>query len=160
MATTKITNPIQEVLTGIDNIVVPQFLSGIHGGRTLDTTGWTETVIPAGTVVVTDGAGNYKPYPHDAAVAATYYTATDTIPDGKSVGDVKTEAIPAKYQASVSGWDICGVVACSISTSKPAAAIMTAGQVNKTAAPRVLSTIETALKTACPGINLVTDEVA
>ncbi|MCC8037275.1 MAG: hypothetical protein LIP02_03945 [Bacteroidales bacterium] len=156
----KITNPIMEVLTGTDNIVVPQFISGIHNGRTLDTDGWTETVIPAGTVVITDGAGNYKPYPHDAAVAATYYTATDTIPDGKSVGDIKTEAIPAKYQASVSGWDICGVVYSTVDAKKPAVSIMTAGQVNKTAAPWVLSTIETALKTACPGINLVTDEEA
>ncbi|MDD2192438.1 MAG: hypothetical protein PHO12_07850 [Bacteroidales bacterium] len=115
---TNLNNVQQEVDTGNDSIVIMQYIDGIPGGRSLDTTGFTETVIKAGHVVIKDSDGVYKPMP----VASGAY---DTLPDGSSY---------------------VGVVQASVLTEKPMAGIMIRGKVNEVASPyAVTAAIKTAL---------------
>lgn len=115
---TNLNNVQQEVDTGNDSIVIMQYIDGIPGGRSLDTTGFTETVIKAGHVVIKDSNGVYKPMP----VASGDY---DSLPEGSSY---------------------VGVVQASVLTEKPMAGIMIRGKVNEVASPyAVTAAIKTAL---------------
>src|SRR5690606_19098720 len=53
----------KEILTGQDGVVIVEYFEGIRGGRTLDVTGYTPTIIRAGHVIIVDSAGEYKPMP-------------------------------------------------------------------------------------------------
>lgn len=120
-------NEKNTVVFGNDSIVVQKFLAGIKGGRALDVTGFSPEVINAGHVIITDGNGVYKPMP----VSESAYAS---LPDGYSYA---------------------GVLVNSILTSKPAAAIMTIGQVNEAALPYE---VPADFKTACPHIEFIKDE--
>ena len=61
MAKLDLTKEKIEVISGKDGIVIRKHLTGIEGGRNLDVTNYTEDVIPAGVVVITNGKGLYKP---------------------------------------------------------------------------------------------------
>lgn len=119
-------NEREEILTGLDNVTIPKYISGIIGGRTLDTDGFEEKVIKAGHVVIVKD-GNYKPMPVKG-------DAYDTLPEG---------------------YAYCGVVAASIKTSKPSASIMHNGEVNIKCVPYNMDAILEAFKKAVPHITFV-----
>ena len=104
--------------TGNDAIVIINYLEGLTGGRSLDTTGFTPKVIQGGHIVIKDAKGVYKPMP---------------------IIDNAYATLPAAHT-------IVGVVVTSILTTKPMAAIMVRGSVNQIASPYPLTdAIKTAL---------------
>lgn len=90
-----------------NSVVIKKFFKGIEGGRTLDVADFTDEVINAGHVIITDGNNAYKPMPVKGG-------AYDELPEGFSYA---------------------GVLYSSILKEKPAAAIMTWGVVNSEALP-------------------------
>jgi hypothetical protein len=121
----------QQIVFGDDSIVIQKYISGIKGGRTLDVTGFAEKVIKAGHVIIVKN-GVYSPMP----VSGTAYAA---LPDGAAYAGVLYRSIPA---------------------AKPAASIMTWGEVNVEAVPYAMTNILAAFKTACPHIDFIKDEEA
>ena len=121
----------QQVVFGDDSIVIQKYISGIKGGRTLDVTGFAASVIKAGHVIIVKD-GVYAPMP------------------------VSGEA----YAALPSGYTYAGGLYRSIPAAKPAASIMTNGEVNEEAVPYAMTAIATAFKTACPHIVFIKDEEA
>lgn len=119
------------VVFGEDSIVIQKYISGIKGGRTLDVTGFAENVIKAGHVIIVK-EGKYMPMP----VSGEAYAA---LPEG------------AAY---------AGVLYRSILAAKPAASIMTWGEVNAVAVPYPMDTILADFKAACPHIDFIKDEEA
>ena len=120
-----------QVVFGDDSIVIQKYISGIKGGRTLDVTGFAENVIKAGHVIIVKD-GKYMPMP----VSGSAYAA---LPEG------------AAY---------AGILYRSILAAKPAASIMTWGEVNAVAVPYAMDTILAAFKAACPHIDFIKDEEA
>ena len=121
----------QQMVFGEDSIVIQKYISGIKGGRTLDVTGFADSVIKAGHVIIVKD-GVYAPMP------------------------VSGEA----YAALPSGAAYAGVLYRSIPAAKPAASIMTNGEVNAEALPYAMDSILAAFKTACPHIVFIKDEEA
>ena len=126
----------EQIVFGDDSVVIPKYISGIEGGRTLDMTGYTDKVLKAGHVIITDGKGTYKPMP------------------------VTPERTPSGYGELPAEYSYAGVLYRSILTADPAATIMTWGKVNSEAVPYPMTTILAAFKTACPHIEFVKDEEA
>ena len=57
-------NEQETILTGMDSIVIRNYLGGIMNGRTLDMTGFKQSVIKAGHIVIRDTENDtYKPMP-------------------------------------------------------------------------------------------------
>lgn len=111
--------------TGNDTIVVPRVFETVIGGRTLDTTGFTPEVIPAGHVVIKeDATGNHKPMPVNGAVYAS---------------------LPANHS-------VVGVVISTVQTAKPFVGICVRGSVNEVASSYPPTT---AIKTALPLIRFI-----
>ena len=123
----------QQIVFGDDSIVIQKYISGIKGGRTLDVTGFADPVIKAGHVIIKLKNGNYAPMPLDGSAYAI------TLPDG------------AKY---------VGVLYRSIPTAKPAASIMTAGEVNSEAMPYYETLAHEQFEMDCPHIVFIKDEEA
>lgn len=121
----------EQVVFGNDSIVIQKFISGIKGGRTLDTTDFTEKVVNAGHVIITKD-GVYKPMP------------------------IKDDA----YDALPAGYAYVGVLYRSVLAEKPGASIMTWGEVNIEAVPYPMDSILTDFKSACPHIDFIKDEEA
>ena len=121
----------EQIVFGNDSIVIQKWISGINGGRTLNVEGFAEKVIKAGHVIIVKD-GDYKPMP------------------------VSGEA----YGTLPSGYTYAGVLYRSIPADKPAASIMTWGEVNSEALPYSMNAIMTAFKTACPHIDFIKDEEA
>ena len=120
-----------QIVFGDDSVVIQKYISGIKGGRTLDVTGFAEAVIKAGHVIIVKD-GVYSPMPVSSG----------------------------KYATLPSGAAYAGVLYRSIPTAKPAASIMTWGEVNANAVPYAMDTILAAFKTACPHIDFIKDEEA
>ena len=137
---------------GKDCIITQKWIAGIKGGRALDVTGYPVDVIFAGTPVIKDASGNYKPFP---LVQKTETTDGQTVPvvdeDGNPVYELGT--LPADHTYA-------GLLYKSILKSKPAASILTQGQVNDAAMYYDFSSIKSAFKSACPLIEFIQDEVA
>lgn len=109
--------------TANDSIVIVSVLETIPGGKTLDTTGFTPEVIPAGHLVIEQTAtGVLKPMP----VSGNNYAA-----------------LPANHTYK-------GVVISSVLTSKPFVGIMVRGTVNKNASKYGIASILSDVKTALP----------
>ena len=121
----------QQIVFGEDSVVIQKYISGIKGGRTLDVTGFAASVIKAGHVIIVKN-GTYAPMP----VEGNAYAA---LPEGAAYAGVLYRSIPA---------------------AKPAASIMTWGEVNSVAVPYPMNAILTAFKTACPHIDFIKDEEA
>lgn len=133
MATVNLNNEGQEIITGNDNIVIVNHFDGIRGGRTLDVTGFTPTVIHAGHLIIKTKDGEYAPMPVNEAG-----DAYGTLPEGASYA---------------------GYLVASIQTKKPFAAIMVRGTVNPNATPfKMTTTIMTAVKAALPLIDYQSDK--
>ena len=132
MATQNLTNEGMEIITGNDNIAIMNVYQTVRGGRTLDVTGFTPSVINAGHVIIKETAtGEYKPMPLNEAGTA--------------------------YAALPAGHTYAGILIASIPTARPFAGIMLRGVVNKVAAPFDLATILSAVQTALPLISFVED---
>ena len=121
----------QQIVFGEDSVVIQKYISGIKGGRTLDVTGFAASVIKAGHVIIVKN-GTYAPMP----VEGNAYAA---LPEGAAYAGVLYRSIPA---------------------AKPAASIVTWGEVNSVAVPYPMNAILTAFKTACPHIDFIKDEEA
>lgn len=127
----EITNTPRQVISGLDNVIIPECLEDIKGGRSLDMEGWDKaTVIPAGLpVIVKDGV--YKPMPLASE------EAIGTLPDQ---------------------WQYAGILRTSIPANAPMAAIMVRGTVNTAAVKFPLTSILAALQTALPLIRFTQNE--
>lgn len=120
-----------QVVFGDDSIVIQKYISGIKGGRTLDVTDFSDTVIKAGHVIIVSD-GTYKPMPVS----------------GEAYGELPE------------GYAYAGVLYRSVLAEKPAASIMTWGEVNAVAVPYPMDDIMDAFKAACPHIDFIKDEEA
>ena len=151
MAILEFSNKAKQLNFGKDDIITQKWIAGIKGGRALDVTDYPLDVIYAGTpVIVKDG--NYKPFP---LVQKTETVDEETVPvvdeNGNPVYELGT--LPANHSYA-------GILYKSILKTKPAASIMTQGQVNDAAMYFDFSSIKSAFKSACPLIEFVQDEVA
>ena len=112
MAVADLNDEAVNIDSGNDSIVIVKFLEGVLGGRTLNTTGFTEKVIRAVNIVNVETAnGEYKPMP---------------VSNGA-------------YASLPSGHTVKGVLVKSVLTSKPFAPVMTRGTVNEVASPYPLT---------------------
>ncbi len=101
-------NTKETVDTSNDSIVVINNAETIPGGKTLDVTGFTPTVIKAGHIIIEEtSSGILKPMPVDGDAYA---------------------ALPASHTYK-------GVLIASILTLKPFAAVCVRGSINKIASP-------------------------
>ena len=110
-----------EILDGNDSIVIVNCLGDIPGGRTLDLTGYTPTVVKAGHIIIADANGTTKPMPLNSG--------------GTAYG-----SLPANHS-------YLGVLKATVTAADPRAAILTIGQVNQAACPfKITDAMKTALK--------------
>jgi hypothetical protein len=99
-----LSNATEQVDTTMDVVIIKKVDHDIPGGKTLDTTGITETVLKAGRVVIIETAtGKLKPL---AIITGAY------------------EALPA-------GHTYKGILIATILTKRPFASVMLAGDVNE-----------------------------
>lgn len=125
MATVNLHNTAEQIDTSLDSVVIVENFESIRGGRSLNTTGFTPTVIKAGHVIIRDTVGgDYKPMPISGSAYA---------------------ALPANHE-------YIGILVATILTAKPFAGIMVRGTVNHVAGPYTISSILAAVKTALPGV--------
>ena len=116
---------------GMDSVVIRHYVAGIIGGRTLDMTGFAESVIKAGHVVIqsTTDETIFKPMP----VANGAYATLPT------------------------GYKYAGVVVCSKPATEPMVGIMYSGEVNDVASPYPVDTIKAAMKAELPTLVFMHD---
>ncbi len=106
--------------------VIKKYFDGYEGGRALNVTGFTPTVIPEGHVIIKETAtGDFKPMPVSGAAYA---------------------ALPA-------GHEYVGVNVADITTDFPSSAIMTNGTANPLASQYTIASILAAFKTAVTQIE-------
>lgn len=130
MANWNLVGEKKQVVFGNDSVVIRKYGNSLAGGRVLDVEGFAATTINAGHIIITDGAGNYKPMP----IKEGNY---DTLPEG---------------------YAYAGVLYRSILAAKPAASILTAGVVNEKALPYAISSFKSEFIAACPHIMFESDE--
>lgn len=144
-----IINSEVEVVPAHDGITIQKYVSGIAGGRTLDTTGFSGA-IKCGHVVITDGNGLYKPM---AVNAANKYVANViTTPKSEGVEEVRTDKTDGTLPT---GWKFAGVVYVGVPANHAAASIMTDGVILENALPYAVADIKTKLLQDCPGLRFV-----
>lgn len=118
------------MITGNASIVVRDNQRSIPGGKSLDVTGFTPTVVQEGHVIIRETAtGEFKPMPVSGAAYA---------------------ALPA-------GHTYAGILVASILTAKPFAGISYECTVNRIASPYPTAPIEAAIKAALPNIHFLED---
>lgn len=174
-------NERNQVVFGKDNIVIQKFIAGIKGGRALVVTDFPKDVIEAGHVIIKLATGAYAPMPlvkedaykvkevtTGASVKGLYtksgssYVAcgdSDVAVEGTTYYE-KVEGENYIYGSLPAGAAYVGILVASISKSRPAASIMTIGQVNIAAVPFAMTSILSAFKSACPHIEFIQDEVS
>ncbi len=117
-----------------DGIVVAKHLADLPGGRVLDLTSWPSAlkVVPAGTIIVTDGKGTYKPLAVSESGGAYSYAA-----------------------AKGAGESYAGILCHTVQVRRPAGSILTMGSVNEGALPFPFNGTVTkaAFVGDCPGIT-------
>lgn len=126
---TNLSNEKEVVDTSLDGVVIRNYIDGLPGGASLDTTGYTPTVIKAGHITIKE-------------------TATGV----RKVMPVKADG--TGYDALPGGYDYEGVVSSSRLTSKPMCPVMLRGTVNEVASPYPVTA---AMKTALPHIIFTQD---
>lgn len=116
--------------TANDTIVIVNVLEAIPGGKTLDVTGFSPDVIPAGHLIIEEtSTGVLKPMPISGADYA---------------------ALPASHTYK-------GVLISTVLKAKPFAGILVRGTVNKNASYYGIASVLTAVKTALPLIRFTQD---
>ena len=130
-AKVNLTNELESVSFGLDNVVIRRLGGAILGGRALDVTDFAEDVIKAGHVVIQNTTDEtiYKPMP----------------------------VTGGKYAALPEGYRYAGVVVSSVLKTKAAVSIMYDGEVNDVASPYPVDTIKAALKEALPTLVFLHD---
>lgn len=131
MPQANLTKTGEQIDASLDSIVIENLIEDVPGGKTLDVTGVTETVLKAGRVIISeDSTGDHKPL----AISGGNYAS-----------------LPASHTYQ-------GILVASILTSKPQASIMKRGTVNEAAAiVAELPTYPAGAKTAFPLIRFVTN---
>ena len=130
MASANLINSGTGMTTDNESIVIVDNFQSKRGGATLDVTGFTPEVIPAGHIVIKETAtGEFKPMP----VSGDAY---GTLPVGHT------------YE---------GVVIANTLTAKPMVGIMYRGTVNPNASAYDISSILTAVRAALPLIIFKAD---
>lgn len=115
----------REILSGMDSIVIRNYIAGIIGGCTLDMSSFKQGVIKAGHIVIRDtNSGTYKPMPVNS--------------NGKAY-----ESLPGSHE-------YVGVVVCSKPADEPFVGVMYAGEVNDVASPYPIDGIKDELKNQLP----------
>lgn len=128
--TANINNTSDNFDTSKDGVVIVANYETIPGGKTLDVTGFSPTVIPAGHLIIEEtSTGVLKPMP----ISSTNYGS-----------------LPASHTYK-------GVLVSSILTAKPFAAVMVRGTVNKNASFYGIASVLTAVKAALPLIRFTQD---
>ena len=118
-----------------DNIRITDIIETKVGGAVLDTTGFPDSVIESGHIVIYNATtGAYKPMPLVTAQDGT-----------KSYGSLPN------------GFAYFGFVIATVLTKQPAVGILTRGRVNPATFKYKIDSIATAVKTALPHITFVTD---
>lgn len=116
--------------TSNDSIVIVKNLETIPGGKTLDVTGFTPDVIPAGHLVIEETAtGVLKPMPVSGA----------------------------NYGTLTAGHTYKGVVVSSVLKTKPFVSVMVRGTVNKNASKYGIASVLTAVSEALVLIRFTKD---
>lgn len=116
--------------TGNDTIVIVKVLEAIPGGKTLDVTGFSPDVIPAGHLIIEEtSTGVLKPMP---------------------ISGADYGSLPASHTYK-------GVLISTILKAKPFAGILVRGTVNKNASAYGIASVLTAVKTALPLIRFTQD---
>jgi hypothetical protein len=116
--------------TSNDTIVIVKVLETIPGGKTLDVTGFSPDVIPAGHLIIEEtSTGVLKPMP---------------------ISGADYGALPASHTYK-------GVLISTILKTKPFAGILVRGTVNKNASAYGIASVLTAVKTALPLIRFTQD---
>ena len=118
----------KEILSGLDSIVIRNYVDGIKGGKVLDMTGFTPEVLKTGHVIIKSNTDIYKPMP----VSGDVY---DSLPANHSYVGICVTTVEWAKEGSLVG-------------------IMTAGEFNDVAAPYDFSTIASAFKSAVPTIRI------
>ncbi len=151
MSLLNLTSKKTSLAFGKDGIIVQKFIAGIKGGRTLVVDNYPVDVIFAGTPVIVAN-GIYKPFP--------LVQKTETV-DGETVPVTDEDGNPVYVLGTLpSGYAYAGILYKSILKTKPAASIMTIGQVNEEALYYSIASIKSALTAACPHIEFIKDEEA
>lgn len=120
----------KSVFSGLDSIVIRNYVAGIIGGCTLDMEGFADSVIKSGHVVIFNKETNtYKPMP----------------------------VVDGAYSALPEGFEYAGVVVCTQPANKPFVGVMYDGEVNDVASPYSIDSIKAALKTALPKLTFMHD---
>ena len=120
----------KSVLSGMDSIVIRNYVAGIIGGCTLDMEGFADSVIKSGHIVIFNKETNtYKPMP----------------------------VVDGKYSTLPEGFEYVGVVICTQPANKPFVGVMYDGEVNDVASPYSIEGIKAALKTALPKLTFMHD---
>lgn len=128
--TANLSNTGNKFDTSNDGIVVISVLETIPGGKTLDTTGFSPDVIPAGHLVIKETAtGALKPMPVSGS----------------------------NYGSLPSGHTYHGVVIASVLKTKPFVSVLVRGTVNKNASKYGISSVLSAVQTALPLIRFTQD---
>lgn len=118
------------VTSGMDSVVIRNYIAGIQGGRTLDMEGFSGEVVKAGHIIIKDNEANtYKPMP----VTGEAYAS---LPEGHSYA---------------------GVLVSSVLATEPFAGIMYAGEVNDLASPYSVDSIKSAIVAALPQLVFMHD---
>jgi hypothetical protein len=116
--------------TSNDTIVIVKVLEAIPGGKTLDVTGFSPDVIPAGHLIIEEtSTGVLKPMP---------------------ISGADYGALPASHTYK-------GVLISTILKSKPFAGILVRGTVNQAASFYTIASVLTAVKAALPLIRFTQD---
>lgn len=123
-------NTKEKVVFGEDSIVVAKYGATLSGGRALDVTGFADSVIKSGHVIIKTNKDVYKPMPVSGSA----------------------------YAALPSDCSYVGILYRSILTAKPAASILIDGVVNEAALPYAITSIKSAFTAAVPHIIFVQDE--
>ena len=115
----------REILSGMDSIVIRNYIAGLIGGCTLDMSSFKQGVIKAGHIVIRDtNSGTYKPMPVNS--------------NGKAY-----ESLPGSHE-------YVGVVVCSKPADEPFVGVMYAGEVNDVVSPYPIDGIKDELKNQLP----------
>lgn len=128
MAEVNLSTENYQIDSTADSIVVQNVIETIAGGRSLNCTGFADSVVTAGHVIIKKANGDYAPMP-----VASGGTAYDTLPEGAA---------------------IVGILVSSVRADRALAGIMVRGTVNEVACKYAPTS---AIKTALPLIRFTQD---
>lgn len=130
-AKANLVNEFTAFSAGMDSVVIRHYVAGIIGGRTLDMTGFAESVIKAGHIVIQNIEDEtiFKPMPVSGG----------------------------KYASLPEGFKYAGVVVCSKPAAEPLVGIMYSGEVNDVASPYSVDDIRAAIKAELPTLVFMHD---